>query len=205
MTLLLAAAMYVGINSQPPNGVISRREFVPARSKKRPETVLTSHRVTIFAGAVSRENRQWPVPSILSSVWTVWAPCSALLLGYSRILRAAAAQEWDRNRTFAVSVLAARFPHVSAGGDTGLSRAIAASFIACQWPSSTPSFAAADSDSALWCQPGGQQLRLVAAAGARGDTPVPIGCGLYPPPPVAAGVRAGCWTICPDASNGDSV
>lgn len=118
-SLLLVAAMYVGINLSF-NGVISWREFVPA--DQHPE-------IANFIGSVFVERLYGRTAAgifTLLVVWTALGSVFALLLGYSRI-PFAAARDGTFFRVFGRVHPTGHFPHVALVS-IGL-LAIAASFV----------------------------------------------------------------------------
>ncbi|MFO1458685.1 MAG: APC family permease [Verrucomicrobiota bacterium] len=171
-SLLLVAAMYVGINLSL-NGVISWREFVPA--DQHPE-------IANFIGSIFVERLYGKTAAGLFTllvVWTALGSVFALLLGYSRIPYAAA-QDGTFFRIFGRVHPSARFPHVSLVA-IGL-LAIAASFISL--PVVIDTLIAAR----ILIQFVGQVVALWLLRQQAPGIPRPYRVWLYPLPLIAAGV-----------------
>ena len=171
-SLLLVAAMYVGINLSL-NGVISWREFVPA--DQHPE-------IANFIGSIFVERLYGRTAAELFTllvVWTALGSVFALLLGYSRIPYAAA-QDGTFFRVFGRVHPTGRFPHVSLVA-IGL-LAIAASFISL--PTVIDTLIAAR----ILIQFVGQVVALWLLRRNVPAMPRPYRVWLYPLPLIAAGV-----------------
>lgn len=170
-SLLLVAAMYVGINLSL-NGVISWREFVPA--DQHPE-------IANFIGSIFVERLYGRTAAGLFTllvVWTALGSVFALLLGYSRIPYAAA-QDGTFFRVFGRVHPTGRFPHVSLVS-IGL-LAIAASFISL--PTVIDTLIAAR----ILIQFVGQVVALWLLRRNAPTMPRPYRVWLYPLPLIAAG------------------